>query len=89
LSGNSVQVSLPAVVSITAVGPAAVATAGVAAVAAGFFAGADLAAGDVCDQPVEHTAEITKKIARPVRMESPEAEFRSAGQIGYLPLRGL
>src|SRR5882724_6320658 len=86
LSGNSAQVSLPAVVSITALGPVAVAAAGVAAVvAAGFSGGAIFILGGVCDQPVEHTAEITKKVARLVRMESPEAELHSAGQVDTCP----
>src|SRR6476646_9023481 len=87
LSGKRVQVSLPAVVSIMAVGPAAGAEAGLAATAAaGFFAGAALAAGAACDQTVEHIvenmAEISKQLARPVRMESPDAELRPAGQVG-------
>ena len=81
LSGNSVQVSLPAVVSMTAIGPAAGAAAGlaVAAAVAGYFAGADFAAGAACDQPAAHMAEINKEIERPFRMEAPDTGFRPAG----------
>src|ERR1700693_4643194 len=61
-SGNRVQVSLPAVVSMMAVGWADVVVAGLAAaVAAGFFAGAVLAAGVVCDHPSEHVGAISKQ----------------------------
>src|ERR1700737_213237 len=51
LSGKRVQVSLPAVVSMTAVGSAGVVAAGLVAATAGagFLAGAVLAAGVVCD----------------------------------------
>src|SRR6185312_13055838 len=86
LSGKSVQVSLPAVVSIMAAGPAAGAAAGLAATAAtDFFAGADLAAGAVCDQAAEHARESNKQTKRLLRMESPDAETRSTGQVGHLP----
>ena len=83
LSGKSVQVSLPAVVSMMAVGPAVGDAAGLAAAAAaGFFAGADFAAGAVCDQTAEHMAEITKQIERLIRMDSPDAELRFGGAGG-------
>src|ERR1700690_1769354 len=72
-SGNRVQVSLPAVVSMTAVGWADVVAAGLAAVvAAGFFTGADLAAGLVCDHPAEHVAAISKQIEKQFRIDAPE-----------------
>jgi hypothetical protein len=73
-SGNSVQVSLPAVVSIMAAGCADAVGAGLAAVvaAAGFFAGVVFAAGVVCDHPAEHAAAISKQIERRCRIEAPE-----------------
>ena len=77
------QVSLPAVVSMTAVGWADVVAAGLAAVAAaaGFFAGVVLAAGVVCDHPAENAAAISKQIERQCRIEAPGAGFRPAGQM--------
>src|ERR1700730_7221016 len=72
-SGNRVQVSLPAVVSMTAVGCADVVAAGLTAVvaAAGFFAGVVFAAGVVCDHTAEHAAAISKQIERQCRIEAP------------------
>ena len=71
MSGKSVHVSLPAVVSMIAVGPADKVAAGVAAAAAaGFLAGVAFAAGAVCDQPAKHMAEISKQIEKQIRMDA-------------------
>src|SRR5450755_1841653 len=71
LSGNRVQVSLPAVVSMMAVGSAAVGAAGLAATAvAGFLTGAVLAAGAVCDHPAAHVA-TSKTIEKQILMDAP------------------
>jgi hypothetical protein len=75
-SGNSVQVSLPAVVSMMAVGRAGVVVAGLAAAAAaGFFAGAAFgvvcAAGAVWDHPAEHAAASSKQIEKHFLMDAP------------------
>src|SRR5437016_3554054 len=68
-SGKRVQVILPAVVSMMAVGPAAGAPASLAAaVAAVFLAGAVLVAGAAWDQPAEHIAEISKITEKQIRM---------------------
>src|ERR1700737_514969 len=83
LSGKRVQVSLPAAVSMTAVGPVEVVVAGLvatAAAAAGFLVGAVLAAGDVCDHIVVHPAEINKRVAK-IRMEAPGCRSL-IGQVG-------
>src|ERR1700690_4134990 len=73
LSGNRVQVSLPAVVSMTAVGKAAEVTAGLAATAvAGFFAGVAGAAGVVCDQLAEQAIATSKLVKKHFRMDAPE-----------------
>jgi hypothetical protein len=82
-SGNSLQVSLPAVVSMTAAGWAAVVVAGLAAAVAagGFFAGAVFAAGVACDHPAEHVAAISKQIERLIRIDAPEHRA-STGQAG-------
>src|SRR5580704_16434418 len=68
LSGNRVQVSLPAVVLMTAVGFAATAAApGFAAV--GFLAGAAGAAGDACDQQHRESRHIAAGKIRTLRMD--------------------
>src|SRR6478672_10115635 len=80
LSGNRVQVSLPAVVSMTAVGKAAVGVAGLAATAAaGFLAGAVLGAGAVCDHPAEQAA-ISRQIEKQIRMYAPGPGLCPPGQ---------
>src|ERR1700687_54727 len=80
-SGNKVQVSLPAVFSIIAVGWADVVAAGLAAaVAADFFAGAVFAAGLVCDA-AEHAAGISRQIERQIRIDAPKRRA-SPGRAG-------
>jgi hypothetical protein len=68
-----VQVSLPAVVSMMAVGRTGAAAAGLAAAAAaGFFAGVVLCAGAVCDHPDETATAISKQIEKQFLMDAPE-----------------
>jgi hypothetical protein len=71
-SGKRVQVSLPAVVSIVAVGWADVGAAGFAAAVAGFLAGAVFGAGVVCDHPAKHSDAINKHIEKQIRIDAPD-----------------
>jgi hypothetical protein len=84
LSGKSVQVILPAVVSMMATGsPDDVVAAGLAAVvAAGFFAGAVLGAGVVCENAAEHNTVTVRRTEYTTRMEAPgcRASLGRAGE---------
>src|SRR3989442_3992410 len=65
LSGNNLQVSLPAVVSMSAVGSAEAAVAGFAAVAAGFLAGG---VGAACAHDIKQEENRMEKMRRGLRI---------------------
>ena len=72
-SGNSVQVSLPAVVSMMAVGRARCGVPRGGRLVRGLRpCGAVWAAGAVCDHPAEHAAAISKQIEKHFLMDAPE-----------------